>query len=98
MVDISNQEHVSKIKGEVDIATAKQFEDAILEQLEKEYPIIVLDLTEMDYIDSTGIGILMNIKKNVLKDGQDIVLYRPKRSIQKLLQLTGVEQVFTIKK
>ena len=57
MVEITNHDHVSKIKGEVDIATAKEFEDAILNQIEKDYPVIVLDLTEMDYIDSTGIGI-----------------------------------------
>lgn len=97
MVEIKNTDNISKIIGEVDIATAKQFEKAITDLLEVE-DLVVLDMTDMDYIDSTGMGILMNLKKNVLGENQDIVLYRPKRSIQKLFQLTGIDQVFKIEK
>ena len=52
----------------------------------------------MEYIDSTGIGILMNLKKNILNDNQSVVLYRPKRSIMKLFQLTGIDQIYKIEK
>ncbi len=97
MVEITNTDNISKIVGEVDIATAKAFENAIMELLETE-DLIVLDMTDMEYIDSTGIGILMNLKKNILNDNQNVVLYRPKRSILKLFQLTGIDQIYKIEK
>lgn len=95
-MEIKNQDNISKIIGEVDIATAKDFENGILELVNAGLPVIKLDLTDMDYIDSTGIGILMNIKKNILKDDQEIILINPKRSIKKLFELTGANQVFKI--
>ncbi len=86
-----------KVEGEVDIATASQFNDAIREQIKKGLPELVLDLTDMEYIDSTGIGILMDIKKNVLPKAHSLVLLNPKRSILKLMQLTGADQIFEIR-
>lgn len=96
MLEIINEGDGVKISGEVDIATSSQFEDAILSQVRAKRPQVRLDVEDMEYIDSTGIGILMDIKKNHLNAGQEIVLIKPKRSILKLLQLTGADRIFTI--
>ncbi len=96
MIDIQRQPDGLKITGEVDIATSDEFENAINELVKAELPLIRLDLEDMEYIDSTGLGILMNIKKNRLGENQDIILVNPKRSIAKLMQLTGVDRIFKI--
>lgn len=96
MLEISKLDNGCKITGEVDIANSKEFEEAILEWVEQGAPVIRLDLSDMEYIDSTGLGVLMNIRRNLLGENQEIILVQPKRSIQKLMQLTGVDQIFTI--
>ncbi len=85
-----------KITGEVDVATAAPFREALEEVISGGDEKVYLDLSDMDYIDSTGIGILIDIKKNVMKPDQQFVLINPKRSIRKLFQLTGVDQIFPI--
>lgn len=85
-----------KITGEVDVATAAPFREALEEVVASGNNEIFLDISDMDYIDSTGIGILIDMKKNVMKPEQQFVLINPKRSIRKLFQLTGVDQIFTI--
>lgn len=93
-VDKDNNEVI--LNGEVDIATSGQFEEAIMELVEANVPKIRLNMSDMEYIDSTGIGILMAIRKNSIGDDQEIILVKPKRSIVKLMQLTGVDQIFNI--
>lgn len=96
MLEISKLDNGCRIIGEVDIANSKEFEEAILDYVDQGIPVIRLDLSNMEYIDSTGLGVLMNIRRNLLGEGQEIILVQPKRSIQKLMQLTGVDQIFTI--
>lgn len=95
-VNVDKNTNEVKLIGEVDIATSSQFEDAIMELVEANAPIIKLDMSDMEYIDSTGIGVLMAIRKNSIGDNQEIILVKPKRSIVKLMQLTGVDQIFNI--
>ena len=85
-----------KITGEVDVAVAAPFREALQKAVDSGTEEIYLDLSDMDYIDSTGIGILIDTKKNVMKPGQQFILIHPKRSIAKLFQLTGVDQIFQI--
>jgi len=85
-----------KIEGEVDVATAAPFREALEKAIQSEEQKIFLDISDMEYIDSTGIGILIDLKKNQMKKDQQFVLINPKRSIAKLFQLTGVDQIFPI--
>ncbi|MGI6108617.1 MAG: STAS domain-containing protein [Eubacteriaceae bacterium] len=85
-----------KIVGEVDVATASPFRDALEQAVDSGAKEIFLDISDMEYIDSTGIGILIDMKKNIMEPDQEFVLIHPKRSIAKLFQLTGVDQIFRI--
>lgn len=83
-----------KIIGEVDICTVDEFRAAIEALIDHGGDRIVLDLTEMDYIDSTGIGILIELRKKSIEKEQETVLYGAKKNVVRLLDLTGVSQIF----
>ena len=85
-----------KINGEVDVATSGAFRSALEDEISQGKTTIVLDMSEMEYIDSTGIGVLMDLKKNCMAPEQNFLLFHPKRSIVKLMQLTGVDNIFEI--
>lgn len=85
-----------KIVGEVDIYTAEQFRAPIQTLIETKDKEIHLDLSDMKYIDSTGIGILIELRKAAMGKNLDMILINPQKNVIKLLQLTGVDQIFKI--
>lgn len=83
-----------KIRGEVDIYTVDEFRAAIEDLIARGGDKILLDLTEMDYIDSTGIGVLIELRKKSMEKNQGTVLYGARKNVVKLLDLTGISQIF----
>ena len=63
MLKVNRDNNTLDIIGEVDISTAEEFKDGILALVEEKVPEINLNMQDMEYIDSTGLGILMDIKK-----------------------------------
>jgi anti-sigma B factor antagonist len=92
-VDTSAETAVLRISGEVDISTAPQLRER-LQQLDSRR--VVVDLSAMTFIDSTGLGVLVGAFKRLREGGGDLVLRAPTRSTRKVLELTGLSQVVTI--
>jgi anti-sigma B factor antagonist len=92
-VDTSGETAVLRISGEVDISTAPQLRER-LRQLDSRS--VVVDLSAMTFIDSTGLGVLVGAFKRLREGGGDLVLRAPTRSTRKVLELTGLSQVVTV--
>ena len=61
--ELENGREGVRVTGEVDIYTATQFKEPIEKLIEANTKDIFLDLTDLSYIDSTGIGILIELRK-----------------------------------
>jgi anti-sigma B factor antagonist len=92
-VDTSGETAILRISGEVDISTAPQLRER-LQQLESRS--VVVDLSAMTFIDSTGLGVLVGAFKRLRESGGDLVLRAPTLSARKVLELTGLSQLVTI--
>ena len=84
-------------QGEIDIYTSADFKKTLLELLEQENTDIKVIGTSLDYIDSTGLGVLISVLKQMKEDDKTIIITDIKPSIKKLLELTSLDKVFTIK-
>lgn len=86
-----------KIKGDVDHHSAKKIREAIDSFIiEKKPVIIVLDLSSVDFMDSSGLGLILG-RYNVACDlGAKLILYNPTRRIRKILELAGIERIIKI--
>ncbi|HZQ56576.1 MAG TPA: STAS domain-containing protein [Acidimicrobiales bacterium] len=81
------------ISGDVDIATAP----GLREQLERlEAPNVVVDLSGVTFIDSTGLGVLVGALKRAKEAGGQLTLRSPSRSTRKVLDITGLSQLVAI--
>jgi anti-sigma B factor antagonist len=83
--------HVVSVRGEVDIATAPtlgQILGAVLESHEQ----VVLDLSGVSFIDSTGIGVLMAAARMADADGGGFAIRDPSQSVLRVLELSGVSE------
>jgi anti-sigma B factor antagonist len=83
------------VRGEVDMATAPQLRDALLELVDGGATRIVLDCRGLDFLDSSGIGVLIAVRKRLGDDGA-LVLDAPPAHVRKVLELTGVSEHVTI--
>ncbi len=84
-------------QGDIDIYTSSDFKDVLLELLEEKNTDIKIIGTSLNYIDSTGLGVLISVLKQMKEDDKTIIIENIKPSIKKLLELTSLDKVFTIK-
>lgn len=86
-----------ELNGEVDIDTSDEFRKKLYEIVEKNEGNMNLDCTNLNYIDSTGLGVLVGVLKKVKSNGNDIYVSNLKSTIKKLFLITGLDKVFIIK-
>ena len=84
------------IKGEIDIYSIEKFRETIENQIKTQVPEIILDCSELSYMDSTGMGVLIELRNKTKEMGQKIIMMNPRPNIKKLLTLTGVDKIIEV--
>ena len=88
--------YVISLKGEVDLYTAPEFKQQLLEVIGQGGREVIVDFTDTTFIDSTTLGVLVGgVKRLRTNDGQ-LSLVCNDRNITKIFEITGLDRVFTI--
>ena len=95
IIEVSKTNMVS-IRGEIDIYSIEKFRDTIEEKIKTQASEIILDCSELSYMDSTGKGVLIELRNKTKELGQKIIMMNPRPNIRKLLALTGVDKIIEI--
>jgi anti-sigma B factor antagonist len=80
--------------GELDMATAPEFRERLLGLFADGFRQVVIDLGELAYVDSVGLGVLVGGLKRYREAAGDLHLRRPQGQVSQVLDLTGVSQLF----
>lgn len=93
-----NLENALEIKpiGEVDIYTSPELKHKIYELIEQKNQDLIINGEQLDYIDSTGLGVIMGIYKRLQEKSLNIKVVNLKPNIYKLFDITGLNKVFNI--
>ncbi len=85
------------LAGELDVATAPILRVELENLCQKHKETICIDLKELNYMDSTGLGVIMGAYGKMKEMGKDrgIQLINPRDSIKKLLHITSLDKVFS---
>lgn len=84
------------VGGEVDLYTAPQLRDELVGALEDGARRLVIDMSRVEFCDSTGISVLLSAMKRSRDKEGDLELVAPKPAVTKVLEVTGLDEVFTI--
>lgn len=84
-------------KGDLDIYTSNEFKEKILSLFNREFRDIVIDGRDLEYVDSTGLGALIYLLKEVQNEGKEIYLENIKANIRKLFTITELDKLFIIR-
>jgi anti-sigma B factor antagonist len=88
---------VVRIVGEVDLASAPVLREALIELIDGQGNLfVVLDLEELSFIDSTGIGVLVRALRSVREKGGDLTLTNCRAATLRILEIAGLTEIFGI--
>ncbi|HQE70233.1 MAG TPA: STAS domain-containing protein [Atopobiaceae bacterium] len=78
------------VHGEVDVSCADELRTCISRVMEHEAKGICIDISDMSYIDSTGIGVLVGAAHAAAEQGISFEVVRPQRNVARVLELLGI--------
>lgn len=89
--------YIITVTGEVDISNADRLREAINFALEQPTEEIQLDLAQVAYIDSTGIGVLVGAAHHAAEHGKGFSVVNAQPGVMRVAQLLGVDQEISIR-
>ena len=78
------------LRGELDLATVPAAEEAV-QQAGDRFEELVLDLSELSFIDSTGLRFILTLDRRSRQDGDRLRLVAGPPQVQRIFQITGTE-------
>ena len=85
-----------RVSGELDMHTAATLREAALEALRQHGTTMWLDLRDVSFMDSTGLEVLLATRRRTELEGGSLTLVGPNACRLRVLEVTGLDKVFTI--
>jgi anti-sigma B factor antagonist len=93
---LGDERYVISLVGEVDLYTAPEFKQQLLEAISQGARTVIVDFTDTTFIDSTTLGVLVGGVKRLRSNDGQLSLVCSDRNITKIFEITGLDRVFTI--
>lgn len=84
------------LDGQFDLHTAKRFKTKLMRYVNKGSRNIVLDLGEIDFIDSSGIGAILSIYKKIEQKSGELVIINLSPPLKRIFELSGVLNIINL--
>jgi anti-sigma B factor antagonist len=84
------------LSGEVDVYTSPRLKQEMVDQLSRGTRHLVLDLNGVEYLDSTGLGVLIGGLKRARERSGDLRLVCDNMRILRIFEITGLTKIFDI--
>jgi anti-sigma B factor antagonist len=81
---------VVAVSGELDLASGPELERELDRLAGPETKLVVIDLRQLDFMDSTGLSIIVRAHQRMANEGCEMRLVKGSQQVQRLLDLTGV--------
>ena len=87
---------VVTLEGEIDIYSSPQFKEVLLKGIEEGVSHVVIDLTDVTFIDSTALGVLVSGAKRLRPHDGTLDIVCVDENIIRILEITGLDRIFGI--
>ncbi|HTX81591.1 MAG TPA: STAS domain-containing protein, partial [Streptosporangiaceae bacterium] len=87
---------VVSVAGEIDLYTAPRLQSELTAALSRNPARLIVDMSAVEFCDSTGINVLLAAHRQARERGGELQLAGPGSATRKVLQVTGLEAVFTV--
>ena len=84
------------VRGEVDLDTVARLSEALDEAIRESAGAFVVDLTPVEFVDSTGISALVRARALLARDHRRLAVVCPPGPVRRLLDVAGVADLFAL--
>ncbi|RDY25593.1 anti-sigma factor antagonist [Romboutsia weinsteinii] len=84
------------LAGELDVSTAEKLKEHLHGLTDQEIVDMKINLEELEYIDSTGLGVMIGVLKKLRADGKEIYIVNPRSNVRKIFTITGLDKIFKV--
>lgn len=99
-LEIKVENHTEKtsviLAGEIDAFTAPKLKETLLPVTKEEGHIVEVDMENVNYMDSTGLGIFVSALKSTKENNSDMKLVQLQDRVYRLFEITGLTDIITI--
>lgn len=85
-----------RVAGEIDAFTAPKLREELLALANGKKKTIVVNMKDVSYLDSTGIGVFVGLFKQLKKNGGELQLVDLSERVKRLFQITGLSHILNI--
>jgi anti-sigma B factor antagonist len=86
---------VIAVSGELDLASSPALQEE-LDRVSSDSELLIIDLRELDFMDSTGLSVLVRAHQRAEEQGRRLAMVKGPQQVQRLLSLTGVADRLTL--
>lgn len=95
-VDETDGHVVVKVRGVVDFWSAGPLQEQVNFALQGRRPHLVFDLSEVTFVDSTGLGLLVSVHRRAESGGGWLHIAGPSPQVRRVLEATNLDQIFRL--
>ena len=95
-IERSGEGAVVTVAGELEFGTAASLRTALIDLSQQGCDPLVVDLAGLEFIDSTGLSLLIQAKQRFESQGRRFALRRPTHRVLRVLETSGVADLFSI--
>jgi anti-sigma B factor antagonist len=85
-----------RLLGELDLASAGALQEHLLRIVESDIETLVIDLDGLDFIDSTGLHVLLVVTQRARRDRDQLRIIEPSGQVRRVLRLTELDAVLPL--
>lgn len=83
-----------RLAGELAFFNSTETKEKIKEQIRGDEERVILDVSGLEMIDSSGVGVIISLLKKL--DGKDLILVAPQPKIARVFEITRINQIVPI--
>lgn len=98
-VEIKQKDHyhvVKPLEKSIEAVNSRDFKSKLIDLINQGNPRIIINLSKIEFMDSSGLGCLISLLKLVSSQQGSVVLCEIQEPVKRILALTRLNQVFTI--
>lgn len=84
------------LEGELDVSTADKLKEHLHGLADKEILDMKINLENLEYIDSTGLGVMIGVLKKLKVGNKEIYIVNPRSNVRKIFNITGLDKIFKV--
>ncbi|MEG0181665.1 MAG: STAS domain-containing protein [Terrisporobacter sp.] len=84
------------LAGELDVSTAEELKKHLHKLVDDKNLNMRLNVEELEYIDSTGLGVMIGILKRLKIESKEVYIEKPKSNVRKIFSITGLDKIFKL--